>query len=77
MAFLRHSTDTTPYENILFTHWLTVLQLLKLGIPWGAILDFTESEINLILGIEGAFSQMQQEAEASQTAKMRARMPNF
>tara|TARA_Y100001951_G_scaffold22009_1_gene16971 strand:+ start:3374 stop:3544 length:171 start_codon:yes stop_codon:yes gene_type:complete len=56
---------------------LTVLQLLKLGIPWEAILNFTESEINLILGIEGAFSEIQQEAEASQMAQMKARMPNF
>ena len=64
-------------ESLLFSHWLTVLQLLKLGIPWGAILDFTESEINLILGIETAFNQMKQEAEASQTAQVKARMPNF
>ncbi len=47
----------TPQEGLVYNYWLTVLMLLKLGIPYTDILNFTEDEIALIIGLSGAISQ--------------------
>ena len=48
---MRQVGDTTPEEAITYSYWATVLQLLKLGIAWDAILSFTEGEIALNRGM--------------------------
>ena len=64
MAFLKSPSEETPEEGLLFTYWLTVLQLLKLGIPWVDIMSFSDTEIKNVLGIEMAIAQKQQEEQA-------------
>jgi len=43
-----------------------ILALLKVGIPYDAILSFTEQEINVIIGIQGALNQREADEEARQ-----------
>lgn len=64
----------TPEEGLLFTYWLTVLQLLKLGIPWIDIMNFSDTEIKTVLGIEMAINQKQQEEQARAMAANQSRM---
>ena len=48
MAFIRGAAgDITPAESIIFNYWTIVLHLLKLGIPWEAITNFSDAEINI------------------------------
>ena len=68
MAFLRGVGDTEPRESLVYGYWITVLQLLKIGIAWEAILTFTEEEVNMILGIESALNQKQQDDETRSMA---------
>ena len=58
---MRQTGENSPQEALTFTYWLTILHLLKLGIAWEAIHDFTEDEINLILGIQWGLEELQQE----------------
>ena len=50
----------------MYNYWLTVLMLLKLGIPYTDILNFTEDEISLIIGLSGAISQREMDAHERQ-----------
>ena len=68
MAFWRQAGKTDYRESILYSHWTVVLQLLKLGIDWEAIQYFTEDEIHLILGVEMAIQQKQQDQQAREMA---------
>jgi len=79
MAFWRQAGKTDYKESILFGHWTIVLQLLKIGIDWEAIQQFTEDEINLILGVEMAIQQKQADEQAREMAKsnMSSRMGGF
>jgi|TARA_R100000808_G_scaffold7836_1_gene22569 hypothetical protein len=45
-----------------------MLQLLKLGLDWEAIMQMTEAEINIVLGVEMAIRDKQNEAEARSMA---------
>ena len=74
MAFLKSPSEVTPEEGLLFTYWLTVLQLLKMGIPWVNIMDFSDLEIKTVLGIEMATAQKQQEEQARAMAANRNNM---
>tara|TARA_Y100001963_G_scaffold151871_1_gene235549 strand:- start:465 stop:704 length:240 start_codon:yes stop_codon:yes gene_type:complete len=69
MAFMRRSEDVTPKELLLFSYWTTILQLLKLGIAWESIMNLTEEEVNIIVGIEMAIQQKEQDEHAKELAK--------
>ena len=60
---------------MIFSYWLTVLQLLKLGITWEAIHQFTDEEMNLVLGIQAALNQ--READEQARAMARGQMPQM
>ena len=49
--------DITPIEALIFGHWIVILQLLKLGIPWEAINDFTPQQVSLLMGIQAALNE--------------------
>tara|TARA_Y100000296_G_scaffold19154_1_gene22881 strand:+ start:864 stop:1019 length:156 start_codon:yes stop_codon:yes gene_type:complete len=51
------------------------LQLLKLGITWEAIHQFTDEEMNLVLGIQAALSQRESDEQAR--AMARGQMPQM
>jgi len=54
------------HESLVFMHWITILQLLKLGITWAEIEMFSPDEMSIILGIEAATNERQQEEQARQ-----------
>ena len=66
---MRGSEDVSPRELLLFSYWTTLLQLLKIGITWESIMTLTEEEINIVIGIEMAVQQKEQEDQAKQMAK--------
>ena len=68
MAFWRQAGEIDYRESILYSHWTVVLQLLKIGIDSEAIQHFTEDEIHLILGVEMAIQQKQQDQQAREMA---------
>ncbi len=68
MAFMRGSSDIQPHEMLLFSYWNTILQLLKIGISWESIMNFSEEEIQLILGIEMATQQKENDDQAREMA---------
>ena len=65
-AFLRNAGSITPEEGLAFNYWLVILSLLKVGIPYDAILSFTEQEISLVIGTQGALVQREADEEARQ-----------
>ena len=69
MAYMRQAGEISPKEALLFHYWTTILQLLKLGIAWEAIMNFTEEEVVLILGIEMANAQREEDAQMKEMAK--------
>lgn len=75
MAFMRGVGDTTPEEALTYSYWATILQLLKLGIAWKAILSFTEGEVALIMGIQGALDQREADEQTRSMAKSHGNMP--
>ena len=72
MAFMRSSADITNYEAVLYTHWILTSQLLKMGISWEAIQELNGYEINLILGVEMALKQKENDENAREVASSKA-----
>ena len=56
-------------EMVLYSHWMVLIQFLKLGIPWEEIQNFTQSEVNMVLGVEMAIKEKQQEEQARQMSQ--------
>jgi hypothetical protein len=75
MAYMRQVGDTTPEEALTYSYWATVLQLLKIGIAWEAILSFSEGEVALILGVQGAIDQKEADDQTRAMAKNSGGMP--
>jgi len=48
---------TSLYEQIVFQRWLTVLHLLKQGIPYNVIEELSPQEMGVLLGITAAVAQ--------------------
>ena len=63
--------DVRYDESIKYIFWMDTLRLLKLGIPWDFIMDATESQIYLILGIEAAMNQKENEDNQAQMSQTR------
>ena len=63
MPFLRGVTDFPVQEGQLYYYWLTMLSLLKQGIPWESLVEFTGDEISLITGISAAIQQQENDEE--------------
>jgi len=75
MAFMRQAGEYSPQEALAFSYWLTVLHLLKIGVAWEAINNFTQEEINLVLGVQSALDQREADEEARSMA--RSSMPKM
>lgn len=58
---------------IAFQHWMVIVQLLKLGIPYESIKTFTVDEINIIVASEMAIQQKQQEEQVRDLASSQAK----
>lgn len=66
---MRRAGEFSPQENMVYSYWIIILQLLQIGIAWEAIMKFTENEIMLLLSIHGAFEQIKMEAQAQSMGK--------
>ena len=62
--------DVKWEEACLYNYWLITLKLLKLGIPWEFIASLEESQLYMILGVEGALAQKEQEEQQSEMNSM-------
>ena len=69
MVFLRQAEKSSPQEIVTFSYWLTVLHLLKVGIAWETINQFTDEEINLVLGVQAALDQREADEQARSMAQ--------
>ncbi len=54
---------------MVFSYWLTIMQLLKTGLSWEAITNFTDEELYMVMGVEMAISQKQNEAQVQANAR--------
>jgi hypothetical protein len=52
----------------MYSYWITVLQLLQIGISWEAIKEFTEDEVTLIMGVSNALEQREADQQAQSMA---------
>lgn len=73
MTFMSKPSEVSNKESLLFTHWMTTLQLLKIGIPWEAMQNFSTSEVHMILGVEMAILQKQQDEQVRAQAQTQQR----
>jgi len=64
--FLRDIGKLSPDEHILYNYWMIMLMLLEMGLPWTVIDEFTTDEISLILAVQAAKRDREQEQEAKQ-----------
>tara|TARA_R110000824_G_scaffold59762_3_gene160229 strand:- start:14038 stop:14259 length:222 start_codon:yes stop_codon:yes gene_type:complete len=62
-------------EAFQFNYWLIILKLLKLGIPWDFIENSSEAQIHMMLGVESAMAQ--KENEDNQAQASRGSMPHL
>tara|TARA_R110000824_G_scaffold56834_1_gene155138 strand:+ start:3287 stop:3490 length:204 start_codon:yes stop_codon:yes gene_type:complete len=58
---------------LAFQHWMVIVQLLKLGIPYESIKTFTVDEINIIVASEMAIQQKQQEEQVRDLSSSQAK----
>lgn len=68
MAFIRQVGEFSPQESLMYSYWITVLQLLQIGISWEAIKEFTEDEVTLIMGVSNALEQREADQQAQSMA---------
>ena len=66
MALLAGVQNTPHHEAIVYYHWITMIRLLEVGIPWDAINDMTENQILTIFGVVAGMKQKEQEQQARQ-----------
>ena len=64
--FLRDIGKLSPDEHILYNYWMIMLMLLEMGLPWTVIDEFTTDEISLVLAVQAAKRDREQEQEAKQ-----------
>ena len=72
---MRQAGDSSQEETLTFSYWITVLGLLKIGIAWEAINEFTDEEINLVIGVQAALDQ--RDADEQARAMARGQMPQM
>ena len=68
MAFWRQAENVSTEEALLFNYWSVVLQFLKMGISWEAIIKLTDMEVTVIMGVQMAYNQKENEEQARQMA---------
>ena len=68
MAFWRQAENVSTEEALLFNYWSVVLQFLKMGISWEAIIKLTDMEVTVIMGVQMAYNQKENEEQIRQAA---------
>ena len=67
MVFLR-GANVNAHEAFLFNYWLLVLKMLKIGLPWDFLMEISEAQLYMILGVQNAIEQKEQEDQDSSMA---------
>jgi len=70
---LRDPKSVTVSEIIAFQHWVVLVQLLKIGIPYETIMTLSINEIDMIIASEMAMQQKQNEEQAREMAASQAK----
>ena len=60
MVFLR-GANVQPHEAFIFNYWLLILKLLKVGLPWDFLMEISEAQLYMILGVQTAVEQKENE----------------
>ena len=69
MAFLSGVKQHSVEEGLAFKYCITILSLLKIGLPYDVILELTQGELELVMGITAAIKQRENdEIERQQRA---------
>ena len=72
MVHLR-GANVLPHEAFLFNYWLVILIMLKVGLPWEFLMEISEAQLYMILGVQNAIDQKEnedQQAEMNSTKNM-------
>ena len=48
----------------MFNYWTIILRLLKIGLPWDVIEELGEMDIAVLLGVDTAINEKQQQNQA-------------
>jgi hypothetical protein len=67
MVFLR-GADVHVHEAFLFNYWLLILKMLKIGLPWDFLMEISEAQLYMILGVQTAIEQKENEDQQSEMA---------
>ena len=67
MVHLR-GANVLPHEAFLFNYWLVILKMLKVGLPWVFLMEISEAQLYMILGVQTAIEQKEQEDQDSSMA---------
>ena len=51
-------------EQLIFQHWIIVLRLLKMGIPYDTVESLSEMDVAIVLGVDSALRDREQAAQA-------------
>ena len=62
--FLRGVGNLAPNEQMVYNYWFVTLSLLETGIPWDTIAAFNDDEIAMVLAVQIAKKEKQNEEEA-------------
>jgi len=73
MVFLR-GANVLPHEAFIFNYWLLILKLLKVGLPWDFLMEISEAQLYMILGVTTAIEQKESE---DQQSDMHSQMPKM
>lgn len=58
-------------ENLKFNYWVTIVYLLKAGIPWEVIEDLRDTDINTVISVLIAFTQQEHDEAERQSRTMK------
>ena len=70
---MRDPKSVSVSEIIAYQHWMTLVQLLKMGIPYETIMTLSINEIDMIIASEMAIQQKQNEEQARELAASQAK----
>jgi len=72
MTYLRGVANPRDLkETLVYSYWISTVQLLKAGIPWDVIHSLSENEIVFLFGVLQAISQKEAEDQQRQMAASR------
>ena len=69
--------EVSPVESLTYNYWFIIIQLLKMGFSWEAVHNLNTVEVAIILGINSAITENEQEHNAKKEARMMSNIPRM